>query len=337
MKNKLNRNRFGIDKICVALNPFYLRNDIPFNKKRMYSLDPAHYVNLIKKGNLYIELQINQEALEPFLDHQFQVINYLRLILKKGLFIFEYSKINEMLLVINYEYFIMGLTRLEIYIDTAEGDIQIENEATFSSIKEARQEEGLFCYENSLDGSKTFYSNDYVKENKKKNINGVDSSICLYNKRIKDIAENHLNKVSIYKHKTPYRCEFRLDITNTAWLNMSNIKDSARQIFNRYSEYLAVKYNDFLRDNVMMDVKNNPELAKIIKLADDRITKDKRRFRSKKLKTREGEQLTNMKKVPVETILQSFSLGKRQEKQQKKINENWLKITYLQILMDSKK
>ena len=121
-----------------------------------------------------------------------------------------------MLLVINYEYFIMGLTRLEIYIDTAEGDIQIENEATFSSIKEARQEEGLFCYENSLDGSKTFYSNDYVKENKKKNINGVDSSICLYNKRIKDIAENHLNKVSIYKHKTPLKksaiCLFNLSI-----------------------------------------------------------------------------------------------------------------------------
>lgn len=334
MKNELLRNRFGVDKICVALNPCYLKaSDIPFNKKGLFSLDTNHYVNLVKKGNLYIELQINQEAFEPFLDHQCQVINFLRLLLKKGLFIFEYSEMNEMILILNYGYFIIGLTRLEIYIDTADGDITVNKDASFSSIREAKQEEGLFCYENSQDQSKTYYSNDYVKENKKEKINGVTSTICLYNKRIKDLADNHLNKDSVKKHKTPYRCEFRLDITNTVWLNMSNIKGSARQIFNRYSEYLAAKFNDFLRDNVMVNVKKNPEMRKIIKLADDRFTKDKRRFRSKSLKTRKGESLANMNLIPIEMICNSFSLGKNYQKKNKKLNETLKKMVYLRILL----
>ena len=43
-------------------------------------------------------------------------------------------------------------------------DVEVIEDASFCKINDAKQEEGLFCYENSHNNSKTFYSYDYTKE-----------------------------------------------------------------------------------------------------------------------------------------------------------------------------
>jgi len=339
MKNELTRSRFGIDKICVALNPLWLREDIPFNCDGIFSLDPMHYINLKKKGGVYVELQINQEAFMPSLDYKMQVAAYLPLLLEKGLLQIENDAFGQTFLLMYYDYLIIGLTRVEIYIDTEPDIIEVMEDASFSSINEARQEEGLFCYENSHNDSKGFYSYDYAREDKKKNIKHRDSSICIYDKRKKDLADNHINKQSILKHKYSYRIEWRIDISNSNWLNLDNIQGSARQIFNRYADYMAFNYNSYLRDNVDISFKkNNRELNKVIKIADRQMNDDIQRFTSKKLKTRKNEKIKGMEKLGFMDLCRGFCLGENKnrirEKKAKKIKELMIKMMYLQKLLE---
>lgn len=337
MKNELRRNRFGIDKICVALNPLWLKEDIPFNKLGIYSLDGMHYVNLVKKGGVYVELQINQEAFNSYLDHKMQVAAYLPLLLEKGLLQLENNFLGRILLLMYYDYIIIGLTRVEIYIDSKPGDVEVIEDASFCKINDAKQEEGLFCYENSHNNSKTFYSYDYTKEDKKKNVKRHDSLVCMYDKRIKDLSDNHINKESILKHKYSYRMEWRIDISNSNWLNLDNIRGSARQIFNRYAEYMAFIYNNYLRDNVEINVKNNREFNKVLKLADHQLEDDVQRFRSKKLKNRNNEKIKNNKLVDFRNLSKE-SFGEKEncirENGVQKINEIMIKMIYLQMLLN---
>ena len=317
MANKMNRVRMGIDRISVALNPFYIKKDIKFNKKGIHSIDSFNYVNLIKHGNYFIELQINQEAFEPNLDYKCQVIFYLLELLRKGYFIFDNTPLHEYCLILNYEIFIISMIGIEIYIDCAYDAITVQPEASFSTINEAKSEEGLYCYRYGNKNTKTFYSYNYDKKR------SVVSSICLYDKREKDIHDNHFTRDSILKHKYPYRLEFRISISNSDRLHLDNLRGTARQIFNRYSKYLAFLFYKYLIRNVEVKKDKNPELAKIVGMANN-LTHYVR-FTSRKIKKRNDEAIKNWVKTPVDTLFKELA-EKVPSKKQNKLREKVFSI-----------
>jgi len=318
MKNELNRPRMGIDKISVALNPFYLADNIPFNKKGLYSLDSYNYVILKKHGNYFIELQINQEGFEPNLDYKCQIISYLLVLLRKGLFKIENNAVNRCMLIMNYNLILLSTIGLEFYIDCKYKDIQVQEELTKKSMNEAKDAEGLFCFENTKNQTKTFYSHNF--DGKKK----IASSICIYDKRSKDLHDNHFSKDSIMKHKYPLRIEFRIYSSNSDWLNMDNLKGSSRIIFNRYLEYLAYLYNKFLLYTVEFKTNGNPELCKIVTVAGKQTHYS--RFRSNRLKTRKNEPIKNWCKAPFNELIENLSL-KKNTKKKSKLNDQVMQIS----------
>ena len=132
--------------------------------------------------------------------------------------IFDNTPLHEYCLILNYEIFIISMIGIEIYIDCAYDAITVQPEASFSTINEAKSEEGLYCYRYGNKNTKTFYSYNYDKKR------SVVSSICLYDKREKDIHDNHFTRDSILKHKYPYRLEFRISISNSDRLHLDNLQ-----------------------------------------------------------------------------------------------------------------
>jgi hypothetical protein len=307
----------GIDRISIALNPFYVKRDIAFNKKGIHSLDSFHYVNLVKHANYFIELQINQEAFEPNLDYKCQVLSYLLVLLRKGYLIFDSTPLSEWCIISHYEVFIIGVIGIEIYIDSAYDTISVQPEASFATINEAKKEEGLYCYQNDHDDTKTFYSFNY---DKKRNI---ASAICLYDKRKKDIRDNHFTHDSIMKHRYPYRLEFRIYISNSNRLHLDNFQGSARQIFNRYIGYLAFLFNKYLRSNIEVKKNKNPELSKLMRTANEQTHYV--RFTSKKLKTRDNEMIKDWVKTPVGNLFKELT-KKIPSKKRNKLREKVLAV-----------
>jgi len=250
------RNKEGIDRIGVLLNPVRFRKENIHKHK-----DPNRKLTLHLAGQ-YTVLSIHEEWFNPDSDYQMQIAMAIYELVKEELFVFH--NITPTLYNI-YQYpklFIFSIVALEFFSDFKDENIILNKNKLKTNIVDAKIEGGLYQYydkENNI-LTDTCYSPDYHGSRK--------SKFIIYNKLEKSIKDNNHASVEILKKcQNPIRCEFKVYSNNSYWLNWDNLKGNYQQIFNRYKEYLAVIYNNQVFGCLSVKGNENPNFKNVVKTA----------------------------------------------------------------------
>jgi len=159
-------------------------------------------------------------------------------------------------------YFISSFVAIEFFSDFKRENITISENMLKPTINEAKEEGGFYQY---YDKKKKVFTDTYYSPDK----NGSRKSqfIC-YNKLAKSIKDNNHASVEILKqYQNPIRCEFKVFINNSIWLNWNNLKGTYQQVFNRYRDYLAVIYNNQVQGCIKVKSDENPNFISIVRTA----------------------------------------------------------------------
>jgi hypothetical protein len=110
--------------------------------------------------------------------------------------------------------------------------------------------------------------------------------------------------------QNPERLEFRIYAGNSRWLHWDNLKGNYQQIFNRYEEYLATLYNNYVLGCLTVRGKENPNFKKLVKLAE---RNNCIRFKNKDGKLRRKEVMKNEELFPKKVLTAHMVAKRRQE------------------------
>jgi hypothetical protein len=294
----------GIDRIGVLLNPLF------FDKKNINRhKDPYKRLTLHKAGQFYV-LSIQEEWFDPFLDYQVQIALAVYELVKEGVITFPDTLFTPLYIYQYYKYFILNIVALEFFSDFKSENIKLEKEMLKETIDDAKDEGGLYQYYDKNDNklTDTYYSPDKKGSKKSKHI--------VYNKLKKSIEDNnHASIETLIKTQNPIRLEFRVYANNSKWLHWDNLKGDYQKIFNRYKEYLAVIFNNYITGCLTIKGKENNNYKKIIKTA---RSKNRERFRTKGGKLKQNDILTDKDLFSNKTLSQF-----RPDKKKQGIIENF--------------
>lgn len=289
----------GIDRIGVLLNPLF------FDKKNISRhKDPYNRLTLHKAGRFYV-LSIHEEWFNPFFDYQVQIALAVYVLVKEGVISFPDSPFTPLYIYQYHKYFILNIVALEFFSDFKYSNIKLEKEMLKTTIDEAKYEGGLYQYRDEKNNklTDTYYSPDKKGSKKSKHI--------VYNKLEKSIKDNnHAPVETLIKTQNPIRLEFRIYANNSKWLHWDNLKGDYQKIFNRYKEYLAVIFNNYIAGCLTIKGKENNNYKKIIKTAK---SKNRERFRTKGEKLKQNDVLTDEYLFPNKT-LSKFKLDKNKQR-----------------------
>lgn len=140
---------------------------------------------------------------------------------------------------------------------------------------------------------------------------GARKSLFIHYDKLKKLIKDN-NKGSVEKLtriQNPARLEFRIYATNSKWLHWDNLRGNYQQVFDRYKEYLATIYNNFIFGCLTVRGKENPNFKKITKIAqkNNRI-----KFRNKGGKLRQKETLRDENLFP-ETALSPHKIEEKKK------------------------
>jgi hypothetical protein len=289
----------GIDRIGVLLNPLF------FDKKNINRhKDPYNRLTLHKAGQFYV-LSIHEEWFNPFFDYQVQIALAVYELVKEGVITFPDTPFTPLYICQYHKYFILNIVALEFFSDFKHANIKLEKEMLKKTIDEAKDEGGLYQYydKNSNKLTDTCYSPDKKGSKKSKHI--------VYNKLEKSIKDNnHAPIETLIKTQNPIRLEFRIYANNSKWLHWDNLKGDYQKIFNRYKEYLAVIFNNYIAGCLTIKGKENNNYKKIIKTAK---SKNRERFRTKRGKLKQHDILTD-EDLFLNKALSQFKLDEKKQR-----------------------
>ena len=250
------RNKEGIDRIGVLLNPIFFRKENIHKHK-----DPYKRLTLHKAGQWYL-LSIHEEWFNPFFDYQSQIAMAIYELVKEGVIEFPDNMFTPYFIYRFHDYFILSVAGVEFFSDFKDGNIEVNKNMLKTNIPEAKNEGGLYQYYDKKKNkvTDTCYSPDCHGSRK--------SQFISYNKLEKSIKDNnHASREKIIKNQNPWRCEFKIFSNNSNWLNWDNFKGNYQQIFNRYKEYLAVIYNNQVDGCLSVKGNENPNFRNVVKAA----------------------------------------------------------------------
>jgi len=253
-KQKLLRPQNGIDRVTLKLHSemFCFPFEKFIKKKEHYYfmyLRPDNSLIIKKNYNEYF-LEINQEYFDTKKNYLAQIIFVLNLLVKNG-FTNDKSLITRENLC---NYIFRNITNLEFYFDFKKEYVQVQKYVMKQET--AKVENAFFRYSTTQTTTNTYYS---AKMKGK-------SHICIYDKEEKDKYDK-ISREAIQAHPYKTRIEFRLNVNNCNYMNIFNLEGTYNEIFDKYIEYLAVKYNSFIKDKVIINIDGDGKFYKIIEKA----------------------------------------------------------------------
>jgi hypothetical protein len=250
------RNKEGIDRIGVLLNPLFLKKENISKYK-----DPRRRLTLHVNWNCCV-LSIHEEWFDPFKDYQMQIAMAVYELVKEGIIEFPDNMFTLYFIYRFYEYFILSIVGVEFFSDFKDENIKMNTNKLKTNISDAKIEGGLFQYNDKEKNllTDTYYSPDYKGSRK--------SQFITYDRLGKLIKDNNHASVEVLKkNQNPWRCEFKVFSNNSQWLNWDNLKGNYQQILNRHKEYLAVIYNNQVDGCLTVKGNENPNFRNVVKTA----------------------------------------------------------------------
>ncbi|GHV83694.1 hypothetical protein AGMMS50212_10340 [Spirochaetia bacterium] len=272
----------GIDKIKVLLN----------QNCKIKHIDPYNRLTLQNAG-AYKSLTINAEWFIPYLDYQWQIVNAIYFLIKKGVLIFPDKPYTTFYIYNNPYYFFSEIIETEFYSDFKPKNVEV--------VPEAVENGKLIRYVDNKSGTptNTVYSPDYNAEQDRHSI------VIHYDKCEKNMQDNHISHKELAEYPNTMRMEFRLYKNNNCrYLHWVNFRGNYFEIFNRFSELLAILYNNYVAGNFITHGKENVGWNKVKRIADrkrDKGAKIQQRYRGKKLMRTdaETEQVIEIRQVQI--------------------------------------
>jgi hypothetical protein len=318
----------AIDRIGLLLNPlFFDKCNIVKHK------DPYNRLTLHPAGQFTV-LSIHEEWFNPLYDYQAQIVMAIYELVKEGVITFPDTQLTPLFIYQFHKYFFLHIVAAEFFFDCKEENIETDKDMLKPTIDEAKEEGALYQFYDNKEKqlTDTYYSPDK---------NGSRKSLFIsYNKLEKSIKDNNKGSVEELKqNQNPRRLEFKLYSCNSDWLYWDNFKGNYRQIFNRYKNYLAVIYNNYLAGCFKVKGNENLNFNEIVKLAkrDNRIRFKNKGDKLKKSETLKADDLTpekglskielKKKKQTITDLLEDFSVKKQNIKNAEKMNAEMEKLT----------
>lgn len=253
----LNRGETGIDKIKIFLNQSELNYQLldsiqwhydSYGKTKIHTLNLNQYLSIEKVGPYYLFI-INQEFLfqsRLYNNILVQIYCALHCLALEGFILVQPS-------LDMYFANIHHITELEIYFSLKKHYFSIFDGRYFISREEAKDNQGLYRFNDT----ETFYS-----------YNGFEaSSVCLYNKKEKDLHDRCYSHDDINNFPYPYRLEFRLrgnDISNLCLLNAPY-----HTVFTNYLPTLAFLHNKFLKNNMDFNIPLRNKYQRVMRKSEE--------------------------------------------------------------------
>jgi len=258
----------GIDKIKVILAP-YIFNRHYFNNTK--HIDPHNELTLHKSGAFYY-LSIHIEYMDLLKDFRLIITQAVYdLMFKNSPCYYLYGNFVNYIYE-NLNWFVIGISELELYFDVPRKNVSINQEAVDSG--------KLIQYNEYGKGKYSYYSSDYkTKEVKNTNMKNPDkntakkvvrhSRVHIYDKKEKYMKDNQIKHDEIDKHPFDIRLEFKLSRDNCKFMSLKNLNGNYSKVLSNYTELLATIYNRLIFDNVTVKGKSNGGLAKVARKAKD--------------------------------------------------------------------
>ncbi|GHV41255.1 hypothetical protein AGMMS49546_16770 [Spirochaetia bacterium] len=260
----------GVDKIKLLLNPLFINAKI-----KKWHIDPYNRLRIDRAGS-FMTLQIQDEYFIPEFDYQMQIAIAIYELIKKGVINFPDTIFTPWFIYKNHELFILNPIGLELYSDFRYDNLEIKDMMSSTSLSIAKEENILFQYTKDGIPTNTHYTNDFGSRT---------ASAIIYDKNEKNMLDNHIDKMAIKNYPNGKRFEWKIYSNNSDWLHWDNLAGNYKTIFNRYKEYLAVIYNNYIAGCIEIHGKENKNFHKVRKLAE---TSDRKRYTGSKLKTAES-------------------------------------------------
>jgi hypothetical protein len=246
----------GIDKVKVLLNPCFLNPLMPWH------IRPDNALTLHKHyGKVY--LCVHAEYFNPFFDYRISIANAIYELIEKKVIDFlvnrDYAFITQMFIYQFLEWFVLGISQVEIYFDFPEGKVSINPDAIMNGdMTQFVDDDG--------NPQETFYTGDYIPGKRR-------SSFCVYNRQEKLIHDRHLNHKDIESMDVEYRIEARLTKENCPFLSLNNLSGNYETIFKKYLPFLAVLFTNHLSSSVTAIGRHNAYYSRLERKALEGKTK----------------------------------------------------------------
>lgn len=249
------RGQWGIDKISISLSSSALNHSLleSQNMQWHYAQDRNSLLYCLKT-NKHLILQrlingcymfiITQEYFnsnnpKPYNTIVYQIKQAL-IILKEEGFILDNKTFNDV---------IQRIKEIEIYFNFRPNHIRIKDNRYFDSIEEASSCAGLYRY----NGTETYYSP-----------NGKNgSSVCLYDKKSKDIHDRFYSMDEINNFPYSMRLEFRLRDRDVE--DNSKLGASLGTVFTNYLNTLAFLHNKYVKNNIEFNIPIRNKYQRVIR------------------------------------------------------------------------
>jgi hypothetical protein len=246
----------GIDKIAVAINPFFLNTGYFFSRQPR-----PKYISTELKGYNYPTVFIQCEALVQEANIADQIMFLLLPFLNPLIILAKPEDEDEILFIKRLSPILFSVTEMELFFDMRPDEITIVKPDMFIQCRDEERPEVV-----------TYYTTDYG--------NGLDSkyrkSIAdIYNRREYLIKKNQTSYEEIFTNPYFMRLEFRFVSSNFKYLNIDNLNGNYADIAEQHMDHMTMFYNRYLRDNVAINVStyDHPNFCELLKRSDNGFTK----------------------------------------------------------------
>jgi hypothetical protein len=262
----------GIDTILVLLNPLFLSEE----KKRVFK-DPLNRLSLQPAGAFTV-LAIQAEWFDRDADYQMQIAWAVYELVVRGVIDFPDTLFTPIIIYQCHEWFILHVIGCDFHFDISEKNVDFQEGMSAPTITKAKDAGVLYRYQDKKTGeaTNTFYPADYTPRR-------PHSAWCFYDKWAQLFAVNNTaSHEEIMANQNRWRLEARVRSCNSSgWLHWDNFRGTYKNIFNRYKEYLAARYNAFQTGFLTVRGTENPNLREVIRIAEE---KGMVRYRGTRLK-----------------------------------------------------
>jgi len=256
----------GLDKVTVLLAP-YIFNKYYFDN--MKHPEPYNKITIVNRGFFYL-MSVHIEYVDLMKDYHLVLAEAIYDLMFLKTPYYNICKIFIKYIYENLNFFIVGVNCIEIFFSMLRKNVNINREAIKNGKLLQFNENGEYTY--------SYYSTDYkVKRVKNTNNKTPDkettkkvirhSRVHIYDKKNKDLLDNHIKYSDLGKNPYEIRIEFKLFRDNCNFISLDNLKGTWIDILLRYIELLATIFNRYIKNNIEITGRNNIDFNKIVRKA----------------------------------------------------------------------
>jgi len=250
----------GIDVIRLILSPIFFNKEYFKNDKYV---DPHNRLTIHQVGMFYT-LEIHIEYMDLLEDIHYTIAKAIYDLIFKGFIFFPFFEQLLYFIKEHLNWFVLGISEVEFYFNLIRKSVIVNEKAVENG--------NLNQFKENSECQYSFYSNDYrIKKQTNKKTEKVTRKIIthsrahLYDKKNKDILDNHTKHKELNNNPFDIRLEFKLFRDNCNFLSLNNFQGNYNEVLNRYIPLLAVYYNNYIHGHIHVKGKNNKELTKVIR------------------------------------------------------------------------